>query len=144
MGGLSFDKILIIGIIAAFLLGPDKLPEYASKLANLVKSLRRMAQGAQTRMKDEMGPEFNDINWKQMDPRQYDPRRIIRDALLEEDQPVASAGTASAGASASAMGIAGVMAGADVGAVDEAYRDRVRERRAGTATTPVPFDDEAS
>ena len=85
--GLTFDKLLIIGIIAVFLLGPERLPYYASQLARLVRNLRTMADGAKNRMREEMGPDFDDIDWKKLDPRQYDPRRIIRDALLEEDQP---------------------------------------------------------
>jgi sec-independent protein translocase protein TatB len=32
-----------------------------------------------------MGPEFDDIDWQQFDPRQYDPRRIVREALLDDD-----------------------------------------------------------
>lgn len=83
--GLSFDKLLIIGLIAVFLLGPERLPYYASQLARLVRSLRDMANGAKDRMREEMGPDFDDIDWKKLDPRQYDPRRIIRDALLDDD-----------------------------------------------------------
>ena len=82
--GLTFDKLLIIGIIAVFLLGPERLPYYASQLARLVKSLRGMANGAKERMREEMGPDFDDIDWKKLDPRQYDPRRIIREALLDD------------------------------------------------------------
>ncbi len=85
--GLTFDKLLVIGIIAVFLLGPDRLPYYASQLARLVKSLRSMANGAKDRMREEMGPDFDDIDWKKLDPRQYDPRRIIREALTD-DEPV--------------------------------------------------------
>lgn len=81
--GLTFDKLLVIGIIAVFLLGPERLPHYASQLARLVKSLRGLADGAKERMREEMGPDFDDIDWKKMDPRQYDPRRIIREALLD-------------------------------------------------------------
>jgi len=85
--GLTFDKLLIIGLIAVFLLGPERLPYYASQLARLVRSLRDMASGAKDRMRDEMGPDFDEIDWKKLDPRQYDPRRIIRDALLEDEPP---------------------------------------------------------
>jgi sec-independent protein translocase protein TatB len=84
--GLTFDKLLIIGLIAVFLLGPERLPYYASQLARLVRSLRDMANGAKNRMREEMGPDFDEIDWKKLDPRQYDPRRIIRDALLDEDE----------------------------------------------------------
>jgi len=86
--GLTFDKLLIIAIIAVFLIGPDRLPGYAAQLARLVKSLRGMADGAKERMREEMGPEFDEVDWKKLDPRQYDPRRIIREALI--DEPVAA------------------------------------------------------
>ncbi len=85
MFGLTFEKILLIGIVAVFLLGPEKLPHYAAQFGRLVRQLRDMANGAKDRMRDEMGPEFDDLDWKKLDPRQYDPRRIIREALIDED-----------------------------------------------------------
>ncbi len=87
MFGLTIDKILLIGVIAVFLLGPDRLPHYASQLARLARSLRDMANGAKDRMRDELGPDFDDVDWKKLDPRQYDPRRIIREALADEPEP---------------------------------------------------------
>jgi sec-independent protein translocase protein TatB len=91
--GLTFDKLLIILVIAVFLVGPDRLPGYAAQLARLVKSLRGFADGARDRMRDEMGPEFDEVDWRKLDPRQYDPRRIIREALLDEVAPAAAAAT---------------------------------------------------
>lgn len=85
--GLTFEKLLIIGIIAVFLLGPDRLPYYASQLARFVKMLKGMASGAKERMREEMGPDFDDVDWKKLDPRQYDPRRIIREALIDDEEP---------------------------------------------------------
>lgn len=84
MSGLTFDKLLLIGVIAVFVLGPDRLPHYAAQLGRLVKSLKSMADGAKGRLRDEMGPEFDDVDWQKLDPRQYDPRRIIREALADE------------------------------------------------------------
>jgi len=83
--GLTFDKLLILGIIAVFLLGPERLPYYSGQLARLVRNLRDMATGARERLREEMGPEFDDVDWKKLDPRQYDPRRIIREALIEDE-----------------------------------------------------------
>ena len=82
--GLTFDKLLIIGVIAIFVIGPERLPQYAAGLARLVKSLRAMASSAKDRMREEMGPEYDDIDWQSLDPRRYDPRRIIREALLDD------------------------------------------------------------
>jgi sec-independent protein translocase protein TatB len=82
--GLTIEKLLLIGIIALFLIGPDRLPAYSAQLGRLIRQLRDMASGAKERMRDELGPDFDDMDWKKLDPRQYDPRRIIREALKED------------------------------------------------------------
>lgn len=87
MFGISGEKLLILGLIAIFVLGPERLPKYAQQLGRLIKSLRRMAEGARGQLQQELGEE---LDWKKLDPRQYDPRRIIREALAEEPvNPVA-------------------------------------------------------
>jgi sec-independent protein translocase protein TatB len=120
--GLTFDKLLIIAIIAVFLIGPDRLPGYAAQLARLVKSLRGMADGAKERMREEMGPEFDEVDWKKLDPRQYDPRRIIREALVDEVAPVVKPVSAR-------------------GYTESAYDQRQRKLGKGR---PAPFDAEAT
>ncbi len=85
MFDISFDKIVVIGIIAAFIIGSARLPEYATKLAQFVRRARVMIESTQDKVKDELGPEFQDIDWKKLDPRRYDPRQIIRDSLLNDD-----------------------------------------------------------
>ena len=85
--GLTFEKLLLLAVLAVVLLGPDRLPRYAAQLARFVKSVKAFADGAKDRMREEMGPEFDEVDWKKLDPRQYDPRRIIREALLEEEPP---------------------------------------------------------
>jgi sec-independent protein translocase protein TatB len=92
--GLSGEKLIILVIIAAFVLGPERLPQYAKQLANLIKSVRRMAEGAKDQLANELGPEYQDLDWKKLDPRQYDPRRIIREALVEDLNPAPPVGTA--------------------------------------------------
>jgi sec-independent protein translocase protein TatB len=82
---ISVEKVVLLLIIAVLVLGPTKLPEYAKKLGRLIRELRRMASGAQEKIRQELGPDFEDIDWRKMDPRQYDPRRIIREALSEEE-----------------------------------------------------------
>ncbi|HXH36228.1 MAG TPA: Sec-independent protein translocase TatB [Plantibacter sp.] len=87
MFGLTIDKLLVIAVLAAFLIGPDRLPAAAASLARLVRGLKELATGARERVREEIGPEFDDVDWQKLDPRQYDPRRIIRDALLDDESP---------------------------------------------------------
>lgn len=123
--GLTFDKLLIIALIAVFLIGPDRLPGYAAQLGRLARSLRDMANGAKDRMREEMGPEFDEVDWTTLDPRKYDPRRIIREALLEDDK-AAAATTAAAPSSRY---------------VESAYDQR--QRKLGKPR-PAPYDVEAT
>lgn len=78
----GWEFVLLI-VLAVVILGPERLPEYAAKLATLIRQVRAMAEGAKGQLREQMGPEFDDINWRQYDPRQYDPRRIVREALLD-------------------------------------------------------------
>jgi sec-independent protein translocase protein TatB len=88
--GLTFEKLLLIGVIAVFIIGPERLPAYSAKFGQLVRKLKEMSTGAKDRIKEELGDDFDEEEWKKLDPRQYDPRRIIREALLD-DAPVAQA-----------------------------------------------------
>lgn len=87
--GLTVEKLFLIGLVALLIVGPDRLPAYSAQLARLVKRLKSMAKGAETRLREEMGDDFDAVAWKDLDPRKYDPRRIIRDALVDEPQPAA-------------------------------------------------------
>ena len=83
MFGVNGWEIVLLALITVFILGPDRMPEYAAKLARGIRRLRVMAEGAKGQLKDQLGPEYEDINWRQYDPRQYDPRRIVKEALLD-------------------------------------------------------------
>lgn len=129
--GLTFDKLLIILVIAVFLIGPDRLPGYAAQLARLVKTLRGFAAGAKDRMREEMGPEFDEVDWKKLDPRQYDPRRIIREALLDDAVP----------STATTAAQKPVSPGGPTVYRESAYEQRQRKLGKGK---PAPYDPEST
>ena len=126
--GLTIEKLLVIGVIAAFLVGPERLPKYAASLAQLTVRAREFIRGARDRVKDEMGEDFDDVDWRTLDPRQYDPRRIIREALLD-DAPVPTVRAASAAAAVTAAG---------------ALTKPQSASMPFTAEDPPPFDSEAT
>ena len=86
---MNAGEAAILLVIILVVVGPERLPQYASQLARIVRELRKMAMGAKEQVRAELGPEFDDVDWKKLDPRQYDPRKIVRDALTEawEDDP---------------------------------------------------------
>lgn len=80
MFGLTFEKLLVLALIAAVIVGPSRLPQYAHRLAELIRSVRSFLDAARERTEAETGVSLEE--WKQMDPRRYDPRRIVREALV--------------------------------------------------------------
>lgn len=82
--GITLEKLVLIAVIAGLIIGPEKLPAYAEKLAQFVRKAGETLKGARSRMREEIGAEADDLDWRKLDPRQYDPRRIIRDALLDD------------------------------------------------------------
>ena len=89
MFDINGGEFLVLGAVAVVVLGPERLPTYAAQLGKLVREARTFARNAREQVRGEMGDEFDDIDWQKLDPRRYDPRRIVRDALLEDDEPSA-------------------------------------------------------
>ena len=88
MFGINGAEMIVLILLALVLIGPERLPEYAEKLKQLVKTAKRYATGATEDLKETLGPELADVDWRKLDPRQYDPRTIVRQALAEdEDEP---------------------------------------------------------
>ncbi|MGH3654577.1 sec-independent translocase [Glutamicibacter sp.] len=130
--GINGGEFIVLAVLAVVILGPEKLPEYAKKLANLVKEVRRMANGAKEQLREEVGDEVADIDWKKLDPRQYDPRRIIKDALVDEfDDAVNAAKSSPAKTAAPAP-------------VRTAVPSVTTQQSQLGANEPAPFDSEAT
>jgi sec-independent protein translocase protein TatB len=105
LAGITLDKLLLIAVLAAILIGPERLPALAEKLGALVRALRDLAGGAKERMREEMGPEFDEVDWRRLDPRQYDPRRIVMDALRDDPKPQDFTAAAAASSVATMSGL---------------------------------------
>lgn len=139
MGGLTFEKLLLIGIIAVFVFGPDRLPMLATQLAQLIKRVRGWTEDAKSRVSEEMGEEFSEEDWRKLDPRQYDPRRIIRDAWNEADPKVPVS-------PAAAVAVGGVAVSAPAGGASTSAPSWATPKVDTSSLEPghAPFDSEAT
>ena len=87
MFGINGAEFIVLLVVAVVVIGPERLPRYAEQLGSFVRSARGYLQDAKARVDAEIGEEIADVDWSKLDPRQYDPRRIVREALLD-DEPV--------------------------------------------------------
>ena len=88
MIGLTADKLLLIAVVVGFLFGPERLPHLAERLGSAVRAFRTHLTSTEQRMRDELSGHIDVNDWKRLDPRQYDPRTIIRDALTADTAAV--------------------------------------------------------
>ncbi|AMD98199.1 preprotein translocase subunit TatA [Actinomyces oris] len=84
MFGINGNEFLVIILVAVIVVGPQRLPEYTRKLTQMVRQLRVFLDNARSQIAEEVGPEMADLDLSRLDPRQYDPRKIVRDALGED------------------------------------------------------------
>ena len=133
MFGINGTEMIILIVLALIVIGPSRMPEYAKKLGEFVKTFRRKSLDARRAVREDFGDEF-DLDWQKLDPRQYDPRRIVREALAEEDGQHAQQiqqGHQSQAATQTAVTVSPI----------ERYMEQAKKR---DRSKPAPFDSEAT
>lgn len=132
MFDINGGELIVLLLVAVLVIGPERLPAYAEQLGRWARRARVFLRDTKERVDEELGDEVRDVDWAALDPRRYDPRRIVREALLEDVTPTRGAGGAVAGSAAAYA--------ARNGASSRAARP-AGEPRSGE---PAPFDDEAT
>src|SRR5438067_759043 len=79
----------VLVLVALIVLGPEKLPGLAREAAQMLRTLRDLATGARRQLKEELGPEFSDVDLSALnDLRSLNPRTAISRALFSDDDDV--------------------------------------------------------
>ncbi len=84
MFGVGLPELALLLVVAVVVFGPDKLPEFARQLGQLVRSAKKLADGARDQLRDELGPEFSDLELTDLDPRAF-VRKQVQAVLAEAD-----------------------------------------------------------
>ncbi|MEP7020792.1 MAG: sec-independent translocase [Pseudonocardiales bacterium] len=72
-------ELVVLAVVGLIILGPDRLPGLAKDAARMIRTLRDMATGARTQLRDELGPEFADVDLRNLNPRTAISRVILGD-----------------------------------------------------------------
>ncbi len=95
---IGWGEIVVLGLAALFIFGPDRLPGLAKDAASGLKKAKAAITGVRTQLHDSLGDDFDHL--RDLDIRKYHPKTFIRDQLLEDEAPTvrrgSRAGTATA------------------------------------------------
>jgi sec-independent protein translocase protein TatB len=81
---VGLGELAVIAVIAVLVMGPEKLPDLARQAARLLKRLREMATSTRDDIRSELGPEYADLQLRDLDPRAF-VRKQLNEALAELD-----------------------------------------------------------
>jgi sec-independent protein translocase protein TatB len=74
---LNFTKLLVLGVLALLIFGPDRLPTIAAQAGRALRELRRMAEGAKSELQENLGPEFSNFDIADLNPRTFVRKHLV-------------------------------------------------------------------
>jgi sec-independent protein translocase protein TatB len=84
MFGVGLPELAVIAFVAVLVFGPDKLPDFARQAGRMVRTMRQFANQARDELRDELGPEYADLDLRDLDPRAI-VKKHIYDAMNDLD-----------------------------------------------------------
>jgi sec-independent protein translocase protein TatB len=76
---LNFTKLLVLGVIALLVFGPERLPALAAQAGRALRELRRMAEGAKSELQENLGPEFSNFDMADLNPRHFVRKHLVNE-----------------------------------------------------------------
>ena len=102
MMDVGWGEILVLGVVALLIFGPDRLPKAAADAGRMVRKLREMAASAQTELK-ESGVDVSGITNDIKSVADLHPKRIMSATVADirnAGNPVAQPQAVQAGSDA--------------------------------------------
>ena len=87
MFDLSLTKLLVLAVIALVVFGPHELPKIAQQAGRALRDLRRIAEGAKADLREGLGPEFQDFDFDDLNPRRFVQKHLLDD-MSDQARPL--------------------------------------------------------
>ncbi|MGW4732544.1 sec-independent translocase [Streptomyces shenzhenensis] len=74
-------ELVTIIVLAVLVFGPDKLPKVIQDVMRTVRKIREFSESAKQDIRDELGPEFKDFEFEDLNPKTFIRKQLDNDEL---------------------------------------------------------------
>jgi sec-independent protein translocase protein TatB len=150
-------EVVTLVVLAVLVFGPDKLPKLIQDVSRTIRKIREFSDSAKEDIRSELGPEFKDFEFEDLNPKTFIRKQLDSDELglkeirngfdlkkemAEVTDAVHTVGDVEDKAAGSAPAAPDAPAGGSGGRIDMQKRPEPKDRPG--AGDPPPYDSDAT
>ena len=74
-------ELVTLVVLAVLVFGPDKLPKVIQDVTRTIRKIREFSDSAKQDIRDELGPEFKDFEFEDLNPKTFIRKQLDNDEL---------------------------------------------------------------
>ncbi|MGW0881153.1 sec-independent translocase [Streptomyces sp. NPDC002671] len=74
-------ELVTIIVLAVLVFGPDKLPKMIQDVTRTIRKIREFSESAKNDIRSELGPEFKDFEFEDLNPKTFIRKQLDNDEL---------------------------------------------------------------
>ncbi|MEG3629677.1 sec-independent translocase [Streptomyces poriticola] len=74
-------ELVTLIVLAVLVFGPDKLPKVIQDITGMIRKVREFSESAKRDIREELGPEFKDFEFEDLNPKTFIRKQLDNDDL---------------------------------------------------------------
>ncbi|MER6128110.1 sec-independent translocase [Streptomyces sp. NPDC001795] len=74
-------ELVTLVVLAVLVFGPDKLPKMIQDVTRTIRKIREFSESAKQDIREELGPEFKDFEFEDLNPKTFIRKQLDNDDL---------------------------------------------------------------
>ncbi|MEU6388720.1 sec-independent translocase [Streptomyces sp. NPDC046939] len=74
-------EVVTLVVLAVLVFGPDKLPKLIQDVSRTIRKIREFSDSAKQDIRNELGPEFKDFEFEDLNPKTFIRKQLDSDEL---------------------------------------------------------------
>ncbi|GAA2481057.1 sec-independent translocase [Streptomyces gobitricini] len=77
-------ELVVLVVLAVLVFGPDKLPKVIQDVSGFIRKIRDFSESAKHDIRSELGPEFKDFEFEDLNPKTFIRKQLTENEDLKE------------------------------------------------------------